>query len=498
MALNAKFVPTVADQIAQNMILKRLYLFALLASDTVMLVVAFALAYWLRFDVGIAIDLQVELDLEHYWQILPYLIPLWLLLFLTSQLYNFRYLLGGTEEYSRAFNACMSGMMLVVLATFIQPQFYVARAWLLMFWLLASFFVTSSRFVLRRGAYQLRHKSYFVTPVIIIGTNQEAMALAEQLSHSPTSGVKVIGFISETRNVQIDKASQREAIKAIPVLGHLDDLPILVQQWGVQAIIAAITALEREQLLGVYEQLAEFPDVDLHLSSGLFEVLTTGVQVHTMESVPFVTLNRVRLEPLEMFFKTMLDYTIVLTGVIFLLPLFAILALLIRLDSPGPIFFRRKVMGMGSKSFDAFKFRTMRIDGNEMLARDYPELWAELQANHKLKKDPRITKVGHWLRRFSLDELPQLFNVLLGQMSLVGPRMINPLELEKFGRQRINLLTVKPGLTGLWQVSGRSNLSYEERVRLDMYYINNYSTWLDLQILFVQTLPVVIKGTGAY
>ena len=140
----------------------------------------------------------------------------------------------------------------------------------------------------------------------------------------------------------------------------------------------------------------------------------------------------------------------------------------------------------------------MRIDGDEMLARDYPELYAKLQANHKLKYDPRITRIGHWLRRFSLDELPQLLNVLLGQMSLVGPRMINPLELEKFGRQRMNLLTVKPGLTGLWQVSGRSNLTYEERVRLDMYYISNYSTWMDLQILFVQTLPAVIKGTGAY
>lgn len=498
MALNAQVAPKLADQITQNMLVKRFYLFALLVSDTVMLTIAFALAYWLRFEVGIGIDLQIVPDIQHYWQILPYLIPLWLLLFFLSDLYNFRYLLGGTQEYARAFNACMSGMMLVVLATFIQPQFYVARAWLLMFWLLATFFVTTSRFVLRRIAYQLRHRSYFVTPVIIIGTNEEAMALAEQLSHSPTSGVNVIGFISETENFQIEYTSQTEAIKDIPVLGHLNDLPNLVEQWGVQAIIAAITALEREQLLRVYEQLAEFPDIDLHLSSGLFEVLTTGVQVRTMESVPFVTLNRARLEPLEMFCKTVIDYTLVLLGIVFLLPLFAILALLIRLDSPGPIFFRRRVMGMGGKSFDAFKFRTMHTDGDEILKRDYPELWDRLQANHKLKHDPRITRVGHWLRRFSLDELPQLLNVLLGQMSLVGPRMINEAELKKFGRRQMNLLTVKPGLTGLWQVSGRSNLTYEERVKLDMYYISNYSIWMDLQILFVQTPPAVIKGTGAY
>jgi exopolysaccharide biosynthesis polyprenyl glycosylphosphotransferase len=498
MTLNARIGTEVSVQVANNVTYNRFYLFALLVSDTIMLVVAFTLAYWLRFNIGIGIDLDVIPDPQHYFQILPYLIPLWLLLFFLSELYNFRYLLGGTQEYSRAFSACMSGMILVVLATFIEPNFVVARAWLLMFWLLSSFFVTTSRFVLRRTAYQLRHKSYFVTPVIIIGTNEEAMALAQQLSNSPTSGVKVIGFISETRKAKINKALQTEAIKDIPILGTLNNLPILVEQWGVQAIIAATTALKREELLCVYEQLANFPEVDLHLSSGLFEVITTGVQVHTMESVPFVTLNRVRLEPLEMFFKTMIDYTLVLSGIICLLPLFAILALLIRLDSPGPIFFRRKVMGMGGKPFDAFKFRTMRIDGDEMLARDYPELKARLDANHKLKYDPRITRVGHYLRRFSLDELPQLFNILLGQMSLVGPRMINPIELEKFGRQRMNLLTVKPGLTGLWQVSGRSDLTYDERVRLDMYYIHNYSIWMDLQILFIQTLPAVLKGTGAY
>ena len=121
-----------------------------------------------------------------------------------------------------------------------------------------------------------------------------------------------------------------------------------------------------------------------------------------------------------------------------------------------------------------------------------------LRSRHKLKKDPGVTGAGRWLRRYSLDELPQLFNVLLGQMSLVGPRMITPEEAGEFGDQRMNLLTVKPGITGLWQVSGRSDLSYADRVRMDLYYIRNYSVWLDLQILFIRTLPAVIKGRGAY
>jgi lipopolysaccharide/colanic/teichoic acid biosynthesis glycosyltransferase len=139
----------------------------------------------------------------------------------------------------------------------------------------------------------------------------------------------------------------------------------------------------------------------------------------------------------------------------------------------------------------------MYVNGNDML-RGTPELQHRLRTDHKLKEDPRVTRVGRWLRKYSLDELPQLLNVLFGQMGLVGPRMITPDEAEKYGRHRLNLLTVKPGITGLWQVSGRSDLSYDERVRLDMYYIRNYSVWLDMQILFVQTVPAVIHGRGAY
>ncbi len=171
--------------------------------------------------------------------------------------------------------------------------------------------------------------------------------------------------------------------------------------------------------------------------------------------------------------------------------------MIVKLDSPGPVFYRRQVLGVGGRTFGAFKFRTMYVNGNEILEQ-YPELKAELARTQKLKNDPRITRAGKFLRRTSLDELPQLLNVLLGQMSLVGPRMISPGEHDLYGRMKLNLLTVKPGLTGMWQVSGRSDLSYEERVRLDMYYIRNYSIWTDIQILFFQTLPAVTKGRGAY
>jgi lipopolysaccharide/colanic/teichoic acid biosynthesis glycosyltransferase len=177
-------------------------------------------------------------------------------------------------------------------------------------------------------------------------------------------------------------------------------------------------------------------------------------------------------------------------------PFLLLIAIAIKLDSPGPVIHRRRVMGVNGRQFDAYKFRTMHVNGDEILNK-YPALKLLLAKNHKLRNDPRITRVGEFLRRTSLDELPQLLNVLKREMSLVGPRMISPQEIEMYDQWDINLLTVPPGITGLWQVSGRADVSYEHRVRLDMHYIRNWSIWLDVQLL-LQTIPAVIKARGAY
>jgi lipopolysaccharide/colanic/teichoic acid biosynthesis glycosyltransferase len=203
------------------------------------------------------------------------------------------------------------------------------------------------------------------------------------------------------------------------------------------------------------------------------------------------------LKPVEVVAKTLLDYGLTLPALMLLAPGLAVIALCILRDSPGPIFYRRRVLGVGGREFDAFKFRTMFVDGDTLLAAQ-PEMLARLRSEHKLKDDPRVTHVGRWLRKYSLDELPQLLNVLLGDMSLVGPRMITAAESSKYGSFSATRMTVKPGLTGLWQVSGRSDISYADRVRLDMEYICDYSFWRDLEILFIRTVPAVLKGQGAY
>ncbi len=194
--------------------------------------------------------------------------------------------------------------------------------------------------------------------------------------------------------------------------------------------------------------------------------------------------------------KALLDYVVVIPTLLLIWPLFLLIAIAIKLDSPGPIIYRRRVVGQNGVVFDAFKFRTMYVNGAEIIAR-YPKLKAELDKNYKLKCDPRVTRVGKLLRKFSLDELPQLFNVLAQDMSIVGPRIVTQPEVEKYGVYGERLLSVMPGLTGLWQVSGRSNTTYDERIQLDMQYISSWSIWLDIKILF-KTIPAVAKGDGAY
>ena len=194
--------------------------------------------------------------------------------------------------------------------------------------------------------------------------------------------------------------------------------------------------------------------------------------------------------------KRLIDVVGAAVGLLLVWPMLVLCAVLIKLDSPGPVIYRRQRLDRGGRKAFAYKLRTMMADADCYLE-EHPELRAAFEVNFKLKADPRVTRVGKWLRILSLDELPQLVNVLRGEMSLVGPRMVSPSEADKYGNQIDKLLSVRPGITGLWQVSGRQEVDYDQRVRLDMEYIDRRSLWLDLKIILI-TIPTVIARRGAY
>lgn len=469
--------------------------FILIFTDAWLLAFAFLVAYLLRFHFGIAIETDVVGNPTQYAMLNLLLIPVWLTLFAMLRLYDFHRLLGGTNEYAQVLNGCTSGMVFIVVISFFFPDFRISRSWLMLSWVITTLVVIAGRLSLRRIAYSLRSRGLFVSPAVIIGTNHEAVALAEQLKGSKGSGFAILGYIS-TEN-PANRSSRSQLGLDFPVLGDLHSLESIVREYNIEDVIIATTALDADQMMQLPEHLSRYPNVEIRLSSGLYEIFTTGMRISTHNYVPLMTINRLRLNTNQLTIKTVMDYAIILLLLPFLLPFMALIAVMIKLDSPGPVIYRRHVMGVGGREFDAFKFRTMVVNGDEMLAQS-PALLEELQKNHKLKDDPRVTRVGKWLRKTSLDELPQLANVLRGQMSLVGPRMITPNETSQYGQMQFNLLTVKPGLTGLWQVSGRSDLSYAERVQIDMHYIRNYNVWFDLQILFIQTPSALLQRRGAY
>ncbi len=319
-------------------------------------------------------------------------------------------------------------------------------------------------------------------------------------------GLEIIGFVGDRRVSRLRDSgpaafwqAKRNSNPTMawpwPWLGLSENVREIVETNQVDEVIIGSTAISPQELFEVTRALTT-SQAQIRLSPSLYQILTTGLEVQEINGVPLVTISKVRITGLNAFLKRFMDVVTSLVVLAVFSPLLVALAWRLKRDSAGPVFHRRQVVGQGGKIFNAFKLRTMYINGDEILAAR-PDLQQELARTGKLKDDPRITGPGHFLRKTSLDELPQLINVLLGQMSLVGPRMITYQEMNKFGRWQSNLMTVKPGLTGLWQISGRSDLSYDDRVRLDMHYIRNYSLWSDLRILF-QTIPVVMRGTGAY
>lgn len=462
----------------------------LLLVDGTALIVAFALAYVVRFKAGIPFLETPPHSLNFYSSLAFWAVPAWLGLFSLHRLYDRDHLFAGFQEYIRLANACTSGMLAIIVISFLDITLVVSRGWLLLVWALAIACAGGSRFAVRRLVRRARSRGLFTAPTLIVGANEEGKALAEQFLGDPGSGIRLVGFVDST----IPPGTP--VIGKLAVVGDLRDLESLVSDQTVNRIVLATTALTRDELLDVYRTLGHVEDVQIQLSSGLFEILTTGVKVQEISHVPLMSPQRVRITGIDTVLKTLLDYVGASLTLLVTCPVLAVIALLVKLDSPGPVLHRRRVLGRSGKPFDAFKFRTMVVDADKMLA-DNAELRRAFEAGYKLDVDPRVTRVGRFLRRSSLDELPQLINVLRGEMSLVGPRMIAPEEATRYGKWQLNLLTVKPGVTGPWQVNGRNNIPYEERVRLNMHYIRNYSIWLDLEIL-LRTIPAVLKRTGAY
>jgi len=469
--------------------MQRVLVGSLLIADTLAVAGGLMLAYVIRFTLNPGLFyVPPTSSLGKYIEIAVWLVPLWVLLFACYRLYETDLLFSGTAEYGKIVSACTMGIVAVIGFSFFWDVtvLNISRGWLLITWLMVISCVGLERFMIRRVVYAIRAQGQLQRRALIVGTTTEAQMLAEQVV-GRSSGMEIVGFVTTP--------TASGSVPPDAVIGHLEALTELIDTYRVDDVVLVPSALTHTDILGIVRTLALHP-VTIRLSPGLYEVLTTGVRVADVNGVPLVTMNRFRIVGVDAFLKRTLDCVVALGTLLILSPVMLLCALLVRCDSSGPIIYRRGVVGQGGRRFGALKFRTMVTDADRVL-QENPALYATWQRTGKLERDPRITRIGTFLRKASIDELPQLFNVLRGEMSLVGPRMITAEELERFGSWRHNLLTVKPGMTGPWQVRGRSTLTYAERVTLDMDYIRNYSIWDDFRLL-AQTLPAVVRGRGAY
>jgi exopolysaccharide biosynthesis polyprenyl glycosylphosphotransferase len=370
---------------------------------------------------------------------------------------------------------------------------------LLTFWCLAFVGVAGFRGLARSIC---RKSDLYLQNTLIVGTGKVGQLIAHKLIAHPEYGLNLIGFI--------DAAPRRRApdLQSVAVLGTCEDVPSLTQELDVERVVIAFSGEEYSQLLGLVKELSPL-DVQIDIVPRLFEGVAPNVHVHLLEGLPLLGVPPMRLSRSSRLIKRAIDVVGGVFALLVLSPLLVLTALAVVLDSRGPVFYRHRRVGKGGREIDVLKFRTMRSEacrgeryGGETAEQMFNDLLSsterreEFEETYKLKDDPRVTRIGRRLRSLSLDELPQLINVVRGDLSLVGPRAVTADELDRYGDAVGALLSIRPGVTGYWQVNGRSRLSYTDRVRLDLAYVSGWSLGLDVNIV-VKTLRTLVRP-GAY
>lgn len=323
--------------------------------------------------------------------------------------------------------------------------------------------------------------------VAVFGMGDVAVELAERIDANPDLGMRVVMFFDREAPPRSGPLAERRQV-------HDDDLVALLAEHRVEQVIVAFTRSSDNEVLEMVRRTDL--EVEVAVVPRLFDVTTPKLRVDEVSRIPFVTMPHQTCHGVAAAAKRATDILAAAVGLVALAPLLALVALLVRTDSAGPVLFRQRCVGRNGREFDMFKFRTMCVDAEDMAAglRELSDVDGVL---FKMRQDPRVTRIGRHLRRFSLDELPQLWNVLVGQMSLVGPRPPLPSEVAEYPAWFHKRQSVRPGITGLWQVRGRSNLDFAESTRLDLYYVEHWSPWLDIEIV-LRTFGVVLFGRGAY
>jgi len=394
--------------------------------------------------------------------------------------------LSAAEEFRRILIAVTVTVGLLVIAAF-WSRTHQSRELILLTWMLGILFVMASRRLWHVHVGRAREKGTLAFRTLAVGTNAEAEHLRD-IMRRPALGYRLVGFVSTDQ-----QGATR--VDGLPVYGTIDQLQEAIERAQADCVFVMSSAVDVRQMERV-SRAVRLAGVEVRISANISNILSSRLSLNDVGGVMVLSLRPVKLSGAQAALKRTLDVLISTTALIISVPLWLLIAAAIKIGSPGPVLYRQGRVGLRSHPFVMLKFRTMIKDADARLdsLRSMNEATGPL---FKLRTDPRITRVGQWLRKWSLDELPQLLNVLKGDMSLVGPRPALPNEVAQYEDWHRDRLAVRPGITGLWQVKGRSELPFDDYVRMDLFYIENWSVAYDLFIL-AKTFPAVLSGKGAY
>jgi exopolysaccharide biosynthesis polyprenyl glycosylphosphotransferase len=463
----------------------RSYAALLVAADFVAVVLA-DLTATLQLD-------QANSGFQHHaglFRLMVYLLlpVVWLVVLWGNGCFDRRYLGMGTDEFKRVSRAALM-VAAVVSFTAFSSKAQVSRLSVAVALVGAALYISVLRYLARRALHLLRRRGVATHRTLLVGTLGEALEVYTAVTRNPSAGIVPIGI-----HLTEGYPPARQAETPVAVYAGREVVPLVMEVGADTVAVCGSATSEPGELRRLAWQL-EGTGVDLIVAPQLTDIAGPRVHIRPVEGLPLLYVEEPTLSGVAWLVKNLMDRALAAIALLVTLPLLVAVALLIHLSDRGPVFFRQRRVGREGKTFQVWKFRTMYVDAEERLAMlvDQNESDGLL---FKIKNDPRVTPVGRFLRASSLDELPQLINVLMGEMSLVGPRPLPAEDGDFLGDVRRRLL-VRPGITGLWQVSGRSDLSWDDAVRLDLYYVDNWSLTFDLTILW-RTIGVVLASRGAY
>ncbi len=446
-----------------------------------------------------------------YVGVVFFVIPIRILMLAYQRVFRLQGAFSYIVEFIKVFKAVSVSSLLIIAFTFLFRggfafrEFSYSRGVFLLDFAFALIAFSVFHLGLRYVQTLIRKRDINLIPTLIVGTNAEAEQTVKELKERRDLGYRVVGIVKTDRE---NKRKREGEIFETSIVGHLNNLPEIIRELAIQEVIITDGDVPTEKFFESMMELGREHKVEFRLAPSLFNFLPQKTSVEQIGVLPMVRLFREPLSDAERFIKRVSDIFISSISLLIISPLWLVISIFIKIDSKGEILFKQERVGMDGRKFLCYKFRTMRTDADDSIHREAYRKNIEGKAKEanagddekpvfgKVKNDPRVTKIGRFLRRSSLDELPQLLNVLKGDMSIIGPRPPIPYEVEEYEIWHRKRLDMKPGITGLWQVSGRNRLTFEEMVKIDLYYIENWSLWLDLKIILL-TFPAIVRGDGA-